>query len=75
MQAENMTGKQLIYFYIISYITSYSMKRHCLLLNNQYKFYIISQIVEVTETEINLEEEGSIADMTDVPISEDTGNP
>ena len=51
------------------------MKRHCLLLNNQYKFYIISQIVEVTETEINLEEEGSIADMTDVPISEDTGNP
>ena len=72
--AANMTGKQLIYFYIISYITSYSMKRHCLLLNNQYKFYIISQIVEVTETEINLEEEGSIAD-TDVPISQDTGNP
>ena len=50
------------------------MKTHCLLLNNQYKFYIISQIVEVTETGLNFEEEGSIAD-TDVPISQDTGNP
>ena len=63
-----MTGKQLIYFYIISYITSYSMKRHCLLLNNQYKVYIISQIVELTETQLNLVE-GSIDDQdTNVPI-------
>ena len=45
------------------------MKRHCLLLNNQYKFYIISQIVELTETQLNLVEEGSIDDQdTDVPI-------
>ena len=44
------------------------MKRHCLLLNNQYKVYIISQIVELTETQLNLVE-GSIDDQdTNVPI-------
>ena len=52
------------------------MKRRCLLLNNQYKVYIISQIVELTETQLNLVEEGSIDDQdTDVPICQDKGNP